>query len=136
MYEFGEDIGGLDPSFFFGFRKDLYHFDHFMVRHMFIPERDHGLFAQGQFQSKLPQLMDVARYEVVSVGPEQGAQAVGSGPWVLAQWVSTHARLLHHVVRCVTCVPNTEGQVEVLVDVETSVGAGGTYRFVMKVCNV
>ncbi len=32
MYEFGEDIGGLDPSLYFGFKKDLYHFDHYMVR--------------------------------------------------------------------------------------------------------
>lgn len=55
-YEFGEDIGGLDPSYYFGIRKDLYHFDHFM----------------GQFQAKLPQLMDIARYDIVSVGPEQG----------------------------------------------------------------
>ena len=29
-YEYGFDIGGLDPSLYFGFRKDLYHFDHFM----------------------------------------------------------------------------------------------------------
>lgn len=43
MYEFGEDIGGLDPSFYFGFRKDLYHFDHFMVQHWVC--RAHGLRA-------------------------------------------------------------------------------------------
>ena len=30
-YEFGYDIGGLDRSMYFGFPKDLYHLDHFMV---------------------------------------------------------------------------------------------------------
>lgn len=79
-YEFGEDIGGLDPSVYFGFRKDLYHFDHFM--YMLVVQLD--LCAdrslpchRGQFQAKLPQLMDVARYEVVSVGPEQGVRCCG-----------------------------------------------------------
>lgn len=30
MYEFAEDVGGLDRSHYFGYPKDLYHFDHFM----------------------------------------------------------------------------------------------------------
>lgn len=30
MYEFAEDVGGLDRSRYFGYSKDLYHFDHFM----------------------------------------------------------------------------------------------------------
>lgn len=30
MYEFGETIGGLDRCYYFGYGKDLYHFDHFM----------------------------------------------------------------------------------------------------------
>ncbi|KAK9829769.1 hypothetical protein WJX72_007786 [[Myrmecia] bisecta] len=30
MYEFGEDIGGMERSRYFGFSKDLYHFDHFI----------------------------------------------------------------------------------------------------------
>jgi hypothetical protein len=30
MYEFAEDVGGLDRSMYFGYPKDLYHFDHFM----------------------------------------------------------------------------------------------------------
>jgi hypothetical protein len=30
MYEFAEDVGGLDRSRYFGYPKDLYHFDHFM----------------------------------------------------------------------------------------------------------
>lgn len=29
-YEFGEDIGGLERSRYFGYSKDLYHFDHFL----------------------------------------------------------------------------------------------------------
>lgn len=29
-YEFGEDIGGMERSRYFGYSKDLYHFDHFM----------------------------------------------------------------------------------------------------------
>lgn len=35
MYEFGETIGGLDRCYYFGYGKDLYHFDHFMgIAHM------------------------------------------------------------------------------------------------------
>lgn len=30
MYDFGETIGGLDRCYYFGYGKDLYHFDHFM----------------------------------------------------------------------------------------------------------
>ena len=30
MYEFGETVGGLDRCYYFGYGKDLYHFDHFM----------------------------------------------------------------------------------------------------------
>lgn len=29
MYEFAEDVGGLERSRYFGYSKDLYHFDHF-----------------------------------------------------------------------------------------------------------
>jgi len=29
-YEFGLDIGGMERSNYFGLRRDLYHFDHFM----------------------------------------------------------------------------------------------------------
>lgn len=29
-YEFAHDVGGMDPSLYFGIPKDLYHFDHFM----------------------------------------------------------------------------------------------------------
>ncbi|EIE21998.1 hypothetical protein COCSUDRAFT_33613 [Coccomyxa subellipsoidea C-169] len=30
MYEFGWDIGGMERSRYFGYSKDLYHFDHFL----------------------------------------------------------------------------------------------------------
>lgn len=30
MYEFAEDAGSMERSRYFGFSKDLYHFDHFM----------------------------------------------------------------------------------------------------------
>jgi hypothetical protein len=33
MYEFGKDVGGLERSKYFGYSKDLYHFDHFMGEH-------------------------------------------------------------------------------------------------------
>lgn len=36
-YEWAYDVGGLDPSWYFGYPKDLYHFDHFQVRAAFTP---------------------------------------------------------------------------------------------------
>ena len=30
MYEFAEDAGDMERSKYFGFSKDLYHFDHFL----------------------------------------------------------------------------------------------------------
>jgi len=59
-YEFGYDIGGLDPSYYFGFRKDLYHFDHFM----------------GIFQNHLPELVGLSRFEILGV--EEGLPVEGS----------------------------------------------------------
>ena len=47
-YEFGYDIGGLDPSMYFGVRNDLYHQDHFM----------------GKFQTKLPELVNLREYTI------------------------------------------------------------------------
>lgn len=54
-YEFGFDIGGLDPSLYFSFPKDLYHLDHFM----------------GMFQNHLPELVRLTSYEVIDarMGP-------------------------------------------------------------------
>ena len=49
-YEFGFDIGGLDPSMYFSFPKDLYHLDHFM----------------GMFQNNLPELVRLASYEIIN----------------------------------------------------------------------
>lgn len=48
-YEFGYDVGGLDPSMYFGYPSDLYHLDHFM----------------GKFQNKLPDLVNSASFEIV-----------------------------------------------------------------------
>lgn len=50
-YEFGYDIGGLDPSMYFGHRNDLYHQDHFM----------------GKFQTKLPELVNLKEFTIESV---------------------------------------------------------------------
>ncbi|GAB4818738.1 hypothetical protein N2152v2_005784 [Parachlorella kessleri] len=57
MYEFGEGIGGLDPCYYFGFRKDLYHFDHFL----------------GQFQNQLGELLDCSSYSIEDVKEHLGA---------------------------------------------------------------
>ena len=63
-YEFGYDIGGLDPSEYFGFKKDLYHFDHFM----------------GVFQNKLPELINLSpSYEITAV--MQDTDAEGEEQW-------------------------------------------------------
>lgn len=48
MYEFGETVGGLDRCYYFGYGKDLYHFDHFM----------------GQFQNELPELVNLHSYSI------------------------------------------------------------------------
>jgi hypothetical protein len=54
-YEFGYDIGGMDPSMYFGFPKDLYHLDHF----------------GGFFQNKLPELVSSTAYEILEVKETQ-----------------------------------------------------------------
>lgn len=76
MYEFGEDIGGMERSRYFGFSKDLYHFDHFMVsraclfgyfllRHYFMCSANGcGDFLQGQFQNAFPELINADSYEL------------------------------------------------------------------------
>jgi len=66
MYEFGIDIGGLDPSFYFGFRKDLYHLDHFM----------------GQFQTQLSDLVNLRSYCVVGIREEDGG-GTGDHTWIV-----------------------------------------------------
>jgi hypothetical protein len=48
-YEFGYDVGGLDPSMYFGYPSDLYHLDHFM----------------GKFQNKLPDLVNSSSFEIL-----------------------------------------------------------------------
>ncbi|KAH7622029.1 hypothetical protein Ndes2526B_g02854 [Nannochloris sp. 'desiccata'] len=60
-YEFGLDIGGMDPSVYFGFPKDLYHLDHFM----------------GQFQNYLPEMMNLTFYEIIESRQTVGESAPG-----------------------------------------------------------
>lgn len=54
MYEFGEDVGGMDRSRYFGYGKDLYHFDHFM----------------GEFLNKFKDIIDHSGFEL-----EQGEES-------------------------------------------------------------
>lgn len=54
MYEFGEDVGGLDRSQYFGYGKDLYHFDHFM----------------GEFSNKFQDIIDHNDFQL-----EQGEES-------------------------------------------------------------
>ena len=49
-----QDIGGLDRSVYFGRRKDLYHFDHFM----------------GHFQNVYPELLTASSYSLGDVQQE------------------------------------------------------------------
>lgn len=65
MYEFGLDVGGLDRSMYFGFPKDLYHFDHFM----------------GMFQNRLGPLVFSTSY---TLQPEAAAAAPGTTVAVVA----------------------------------------------------
>eukprot|EP00803_Ostreobium_quekettii_P007525 evm.model.scf_596.2 EVM.evm.TU.scf_596.2 scf_596:17060-18977(+) len=55
LYEFAEDAGGMERSGYFGFSKDLYHFDHFL----------------GGFLNAYPELVNLASYSVSAV--EEGA---------------------------------------------------------------
>lgn len=48
MYEFAEDVGGLERSRYFGYSKDLYHFDHFM----------------GEFANKYGMIIDHKAFEI------------------------------------------------------------------------
>lgn len=48
-YEFGYDVGGLDPSMYFAYPTDLYHLDHFM----------------GKFQNKFPDLVNSSSFIVL-----------------------------------------------------------------------
>ena len=65
-YAWGLDIGGLDPSMYFGFPKDLYHEDHY----------------RGQFANQLPELINAHSYEIEAV-----TQSSGNGDGAPEQWV-------------------------------------------------
>lgn len=60
MYEFGEDVGGLDRSRYFGFSKDLYHFDHFMGAAAFPVFQHASMLNSGTEVSKLREPVQVS----------------------------------------------------------------------------
>ena len=62
-YEFGYDIGGLDPSMYFGYPKDLYHQDHFM----------------GQFGNQFPEMLNASSFEILGDVPGEGED----GTWTV-----------------------------------------------------
>ncbi|GMH41087.1 hypothetical protein BSKO_08997 [Bryopsis sp. KO-2023] len=51
MYVFAEDAGGMERSYYFGFSKDLYHFDHFL----------------GGFPTSLPEFMNLKDFDILEV---------------------------------------------------------------------
>ena len=53
-YEFCEGAAGMERSRYFGYSKDLYHFDHFL----------------GEFQNAFPEMVENASYRVLS--PDDG----------------------------------------------------------------
>jgi len=50
-YGFCEGSGSMERSRYFGYSKDLYHFDHFL----------------GQFQNAFPELLGLESFEIVEV---------------------------------------------------------------------
>ena len=60
MYEFGEDVGGLDRSRYFGYGKDLYHFDHFM----------------GEFSNKFKDIIGHEGFELEQVQEEEALSEI------------------------------------------------------------
>jgi hypothetical protein len=66
-YEFAYDVGGLDPSRYFGFPKDLYHLDHFM----------------GYFYTKLAELVNARSYKIEDSNLVHDSEAAGGEVWVI-----------------------------------------------------
>ncbi|PSC72079.1 glucuronoxylan 4-O-methyltransferase 1-like [Micractinium conductrix] len=66
-YEWAVDVGGLDPSLYFGFPKDLYHFDHFL----------------GMFANKLPELVNLQSYDILGNAQELPATDDSPPTWVV-----------------------------------------------------
>ncbi|KAL4452470.1 hypothetical protein ABPG75_008132 [Micractinium tetrahymenae] len=73
-YEWALDVGGLDPSMFFGFSKDLYHFDHFM----------------GMFANRLGELINCEAFSVE--GAEERPASDGAPPTAVVTAAVTPAR--------------------------------------------
>ena len=62
-YAFALDVGGLEPSIYFGFSKDLYHFDHYA----------------GLLSTRLSHVVNLRSFEVLSVEEVPPALALPSG---------------------------------------------------------
>lgn len=69
MYEFSEDAGGMERSRYFGFSKDLYHFDHFL----------------GTFWNRMGPLVYNKDFKLLTV------QEVEPGTWLIQVEVSGSA---------------------------------------------
>jgi hypothetical protein len=66
-YEFGYDVGGLDPSMYFAYPTDLYHLDHFM----------------GKFQNRFPDLVNSSSFHVLEDSVVEPADTVDDGVWTV-----------------------------------------------------
>ena len=103
-YEWGLDIGGMDPSLYFGFPKDLYHEDHFRVsfttrvashaRTLMGPTALQCRLLQGQFSNQLPELLGARSYEIVSV--QRCSDGDAPERWVVNVEVTDRAGVLHN----------------------------------------
>uniref|UniRef100_A0A383VFR9 Uncharacterized protein n=1 Tax=Tetradesmus obliquus TaxID=3088 RepID=A0A383VFR9_TETOB len=71
MYEFAEEAGGMERSRYFGFSKDLYHLDHFLI-----------------FKTKCAELVDCQSYSILAGPPEQVQQQQQVPPGMQALYVS------------------------------------------------
>ena len=73
MYEFGEDVGGLDRSRYFGYGKDLYHFDHFMGE---FSNKFKDIIGHDGFKLEQGEQTDTISEIVAEVATTQGASRV------------------------------------------------------------
>eukprot|EP00239_Pterosperma_sp_CCMP1384_P011032 CAMPEP_0197862994 /NCGR_PEP_ID=MMETSP1438-20131217/40147_1 /TAXON_ID=1461541 /ORGANISM="Pterosperma sp., Strain CCMP1384" /LENGTH=216 /DNA_ID=CAMNT_0043480731 /DNA_START=1 /DNA_END=651 /DNA_ORIENTATION=+ len=78
MYDFCEGAGGMERSRYFGYSKDLYHFDHFM----------------GCVRSTYPALFSLASYEITSVQPLDSSEQ----RWSVKVTITTNTGQLHKYI--------------------------------------
>ena len=68
MYEFAADVGEMERSWYFGFSKDLYHFDHFLGN--FTQGVDlcgwNWFFVLGAFLNAFPDLIGCTAFDISS----------------------------------------------------------------------